>query len=647
MKAQSFSTKKCLMGYALVCLCHSLCVQGQSVFHALSPENNTLQLRTNITSSDTISLDGLGSIYSFSIDATIHQPQEASFARIVLEDKDGHDYLVAESDWFRFDTTTVSLNHYCEETAILNGITPSCLKCYVTGGVTVALRGIYSSDQIDTRNIDRFAETTKRIKDEQVKDIVSRINSYNTKYGRLWRAAVTEISLLHYNEKKCFEEAGNGDSYLNNIQYYSGGLFEVGTPRAYTDTIVSPYVPSFDWRNRHGKCWLTPAKKQRNSQYCTAFAAVGMLESNLLLHYKYEENDTSAIDLSEQYVASYGGVSYTGGGSNSQVVRFLKTDGTIDDASMPFVNNANYTPPAIRPEGNEHVYLYDYDMIDLINIPTPIDTIKKYLIQRGPGVCGYQTATPYTHNRIGGHAMTLAGYGTIAPNTAYSFFYGISPNVQPDTIFHEGDSIIGHTYWIYKQSRGPSWGHNGYLYIIYYNDDPWYMNKEAYFPKGRPRSNVSRPILCEDLDGDGYVNRGIDLIPPDIAVWAQSDGDDSDPTIGHMNEYGYCEQLSANHPTYEYIYNDSTLTTFVSNSNYIGVLRGAMVTLQTQPNYANGTKILLDYDATLVIDGFTVNFDFLQPYPGSKIVLINGAKIQKPFATPLGVKFVINNGSIE
>ena len=646
MNARFYYCKKILIGCTLIFLCHSAYAQSQSVFRALSPEDNTQQLRTTFTSSDTIPLEGLGNIYSLSIDATIQQPKESSFTRIVLEDKDGHDYLVAESNWFRFDTTNVCLDHYCEETAALNGITPAYLKCYMSGDASLTLMGINSSNQAYSRNDSSYKETKEHVKEEQVKAIVDKINSYNIRHGRLWRAAVTESSLLSFDEKKNFYEEGSCDSYLNNMQYYSGGLFEIGTPRAYTDTIVSPYVPSFDWRNRHGKCWLTPAKSQGNSDYCTAFAAVGMLESNLLLHYKYDVNDTSAIDLSEQYVASYVPIYFHGGICDIELpVKFLRTDGTIDEASLLF-HNYPYMPDSI-PTENEHVYLNDYDKIDLMNIVTPIDTLKKYLINNGPGFCGYQTATPYTHQRKGGHAMTLAGYGTIAPNTAYTFFYGISPSLQPDTVFHEGDSIIGHTYWIYKQSRGPSWGHNGYMYIIYYNDDPWYMNEYAFFPKGKPISNVNRPILCEDLDGDGYVNWGVDLISPGIAVWAQSDGDDSDPTIGHMNEYGYCEQLPADHPTYEYIYNDSTLTTFVSNSNYIGILRGATVTLQTQPTYANGTKILLDYGATLVIDGFTVNFDFLQPYPGSKIVLINGAKIQKPFSTPLGVKFVINNGSIE
>ena len=171
------------------------------------------------------------------------------------------------------------------------------------------------------------------------------------------------------------------------------------------------------------------------------------------------------------------------------------------------------------------------------------------------------------------------------------------------------------------------------------------MNGYAFFPKGKPTSNVSRPILCEDLDGDGYFNWGVGS--PHIPIWAQSDGDDSDPSKGNMNEFGYCEDLPSNHPTYEYISNDSTLTTFECGSNYLGIIHCATVTLQSQPTFTNGTKVLLDKGATLIIDGFTVNFDFLQPYPGSKIILINGAKVSKPFTVPLGVKFVINNGSIE
>ena len=98
---------------------------------------------------------------------------------------------------------------------------------------------------------------------------------------------------------------------------------------------------------------------------------------------------------------------------------------------------------------------------------------------------------------------------------------------------------------------------------------------------------------------------------------------------------------------HEYIYNDSTLINFESSSNYIGVLRGATLTLQVQPSFENGTKILLDRGTTLIINGFTANLDFLHPYPGCKIILRNGAKIKKPFSTPIGVEFVIEDGTIE
>lgn len=642
MNARFYYYKRRLIGCALIILCHSAYAQGQSVFRALFPENYTQQLRTTFTSSDTIPLDGLSDIYSLSIDATIYQPQEASFARIVLEDKNGHDYLVAESNWFRFDSTIVTLDHYCEETAILNSITPSCLKCYVTGDATVTLTSINSSNHADTRNADSFAENTKRIKDEQVKDIVDRINSYNTKHGRLWRAAVTEISSLPYNEKRNIYEEGSSDSYLNNIQYYSGGLYEVGVPRAHAERTISPYVPSFDWRYRHGKNWLTPVKHQGWSGYCTAFAAVGMLESNMLLHY----NDTCAIDLSEQYVASYAGVDYNDGAARGTPIRFLKTDGTIDDDSMPFVNSEYYTPPSIRPEGEEHVYLNDYKAIYLRN-NLPLDTLKKYIIHNGPGVCGFQCfVTPYTHDkRNGGHSMTLAGYGIIVPDTVYTFCNGDYPTM----CFNENDSVIGHTYWIYKNSWGKGWGHKGYMYVVYYNDDRLYMGSYAYFPKGIPSSNVSHNIICEDEDGDGLFNWGIGSTHPHIPVWApdESDGDDSNPTKGHMNEYGYCEDLPTNHPSYEYICNDSTLTTPENRTKYLGVLRGATVTIQAQQTFSNGTKFLLDNGATLIIDGIIMNGDYIQPYAGSKIILNNGAKILKPFVVPLGVEFVVNKGRIE
>ncbi|MBQ9498574.1 MAG: hypothetical protein IJR56_00490, partial [Bacteroidaceae bacterium] len=135
--------------------------------------------RTQMTASDTIPLQGLGAIYAFSIDATITQPREASFVRIVLEDAEGHDYLVAESDRFRNDTTFVQLSAYCEETARLDGIIPIRLKCYLAGDATLLLAGYHVSDQEPTRGQAANEETDAAIKEAQVQSIVERINEYN------------------------------------------------------------------------------------------------------------------------------------------------------------------------------------------------------------------------------------------------------------------------------------------------------------------------------------------------------------------------------------------------------------------------------------------------------------------------------------
>lgn len=179
-RVHSFIQKYILMS-VLLAVSLTMAAQDRTLFTARAQENQNRQLRYTFITSDTIPLEGFGTIYSLSIDATINQPREASFTRVVLEDKDGHDYLVAESDWFRNDSTTVTLDHYCEETALLDGITPIRLKCYVAGNAVLSLNGIHFSDQPATRKDGKPIETVKNMKEAQVKNIVERINTYNKK----------------------------------------------------------------------------------------------------------------------------------------------------------------------------------------------------------------------------------------------------------------------------------------------------------------------------------------------------------------------------------------------------------------------------------------------------------------------------------
>ena len=674
MKIQPNFIQKCLFTMALLVPSLLYAQVTKECFKARIQTPVKEVMNVHLTSSDTIPLMHLGTIYALSIDATIEQPREASFVRIVLEDTEGHNYLVAESDWFRNDTTTVQLSEYCEETAQLNGITPLRLKCYLTNA-SLQLTGIHTSSEMPKRGMMTKSER-ESVKTAQVQNVVERINEYNKKHRRLWKAAVTEISLLFYDKKELLYDNEGMNPYLNNMQYYAGGLYEIGTPHVRQRNATSPYVPFFDWRNRHGKNWLTPVKNQQSSGYCTAFAAVGMLESNMLLNYNVIYSDTFELDLSEQYVASYSGIDYDEGAMRWTPIDFLKSDGTIDEGSMPFVNSPNYTPPAIRPQGIEHVWLNEFYEFNLrpiqigfmsesslydINANTPraiprtdldLDTLKKYLITKGPGVCGYQNARPGTHSidnsHKGGHSMTLVGYGTIVPDTSYILFNGILNNIT----FHSGDSIIGHTYWIYKNSWGKSWGHNGYMYIVYYNDDNWYMGEFAYFPKGCPVSNVNHSVNCEDLDGDGYFNWGIGPKPSHCPSWAadEPDGDDSDYTKGPMTPYGFIPDIIPDSLPQTIISTNQTFSSKKYLHGHCTIQSGAELIVQDEIQCYNGVQIIVKNNATLKIDGGVIKNVHLIVEAGGHLIIEDGGEVfcnpSFPFEIPLGALLDVSQGCI-
>lgn len=117
MNYLTYYFQKCFLMAALLAPVTFYAQVTKECFKARLQTPTKAEMNVQLTSSDTISLRQLGTIYALSIDATIEQPREASFVRIVLEDVEGHNYLIAESDRFRNDTTTVNLMEYCEETA--------------------------------------------------------------------------------------------------------------------------------------------------------------------------------------------------------------------------------------------------------------------------------------------------------------------------------------------------------------------------------------------------------------------------------------------------------------------------------------------------------------------------------------------------
>lgn len=631
----------------------SVAQETSKVFRARFEATRNSSVNRLIEKSDTIDLsqylNTLAPIYSLSVDVTIEQPREASFTRIVLEDTEGRDHLVLECDRFRYDQDVVNLREFCQETALLFGIIPKRLKCYVAGNARLTLNAIYVTDQYPQRGLEQIPqkqeEEHKVMRCDQIREIIKNINVYNKLHGLLWRAGETNACRNKYSQNN--EYSGEQDAYMGNIKYYIDGIYNIGEPNENaTVNRTSTYIPDFDWRMRHGRNMMTHVKDQGLSGYCVAFAINGMLESRVNLYF----NQKIDMNLSEQDIvynyarAGYKMIDsiYTQGMNPTLALGLIINYGVLDSVSVPFVDAMMHTIPS-RPYGNECVSISNKS-IKYVSSSNDIDDIKSIIIQNGPVVSGFGTSSNW-------HALTLVGYHTIkAGDTISQVKIPSEGGLFDPIVVPSGSSFIGDVYWVMKDSYGLNepGRHDGYMYI-WFKSYTRMSNVDYTTSPIICRNYTNSDIVCEDSDGDGYFNWGINPTKPShCPAWASdlSDGDDSDRTKGHMNAYGYCDELSSNLLGYQYVYNDTTLLSTKNWNSYLGIISGATVTIQAQQTFSSGTKLLLDNGATLILKGTVISGNSIQPYPGSKIILNNGAVISKPFEIPLGVELVINNGSI-
>lgn len=605
--------------------------QKEASFRPQYASESTQKVERIFTHSDTIPLEDLGELYSLSIDATIHQPREASFTRIVLEDKNGHDYLVAESDWFRNDTTIVNLSDYCEETAMLDGIEPAFLKCYLSDAY-LTIHSI-STAPYKTRRTSN-AISAKDLKRQQVLNIVNRINTYNRKNLKLWKAGATPLALSKYNNRhyKGLEE----DSYINNMIYYEGGIYEMGDMSNIEtrEGISSNYIDSFDFRNRHGRDWLTIAKNQDSSNWCGVFSSVAAVELMTNLYF----NDTINLDLSEQDVANnLNFTSWLNATWPSQALDIIKLLGVIDEHSFPTTYNSL---PSVRPQGIEKIYLRNFETYSRTGLTA--DSIKHLLINKGPIVSGVQ-------NKSHHHAMLLVGYNIVEANKIY--YRGDDGWYTP--ALPEDDYRIGQPYWIFKNSYyGNPMDNNGCMYVFFNDISQHFLGTSCIIsPQMFREGHTDSDIVVEDRDGDGYFNWGIGPKPAHCPAWApdEPDGDDSDATLGPMDEYGYCASIL---PT-DTIFIDSDeqySSGYRHVTKNICIRNNSTLTVSCDLSMNHLAEIRIKSGATLVINGCIRNAN-IKPEVGSTIILNNGGLIvtykDESFKLPVGATMQINEGVIK
>ena len=434
---------------------------------------------------------------------------EEGYARVIIKDNSGQEFLVFSTDSLALDGS-FSFGNVCEETCSvsLNGI----------GSIEVQADGasVYIGSIIIQPAASPTAGTLKTSQAFEETQENAKVKIWNEKIGSEgmhWFAGQNPFSRLSFAEKNRIFKGSLPN--LHGFDYYTGGIFEFG-PAAGAEgdgnsTDLNALPAEWDWRNRHGANWVTPVKNQASCGSCWAFGATGAVELFANLYFNQHLN----FDLSEQELLSCcTNCGSCSGGYPSVALDYFRANGVVDEACFPYeasdVNCNKCSQPAeqIKTGGYSSVSTY-YGK----------DALKRAIIEKG-AISG--TLPGWSH------AMNLVGYDTIMEGDVIrDGVTGAMKTILP------GDPLIGETSWIYKNSWGSSWGEAGYARVFFSDEN--FSRQSNDFVKGPVTSLVnSYEILCEDKDGDGYYNWGISMErPAGCSGWyLQKDCDDSNASIG-------------------------------------------------------------------------------------------------------------------
>jgi len=262
--------------------------------------------------------------------------------------------------------------------------------------------------------------------------------------------------------------------------------------------VLEELPESFDWRDHRGEDWTTPARNQGPCGACWAFVAIGIVEAQFNI---FANNPHLDLDLSEQELVSFHGDSGCGGGSEMEALGYIRENGIVDEACLPYrADDAQY--PFCGDADERRQWIQDALRIEGGKPMTP-EEIKSALITKGPvgiligakvrndfkfyagGIYEPTDAEP----SLGAHSLLLVGYD-------------------------DGDGC-----WVIKNSWGRQWGEDGFARLRYGICD---VEQNGYL-RGAEVSSFN----LKDSDRDGFF---------DVATGGD-DCDDSDPNVHAGREY--------------------------------------------------------------------------------------------------------------
>jgi PKD repeat protein len=497
------------------------------VFSPSTPSSVFKAINQTLAANGSINISQVGTISQLAISGSIALASDKGYVRVVMVTTSGEEYLVLETNPLLAKGKRLVLDEYCEETQKLANVSPSLLKIEITDA-SLTLASISVSGPTAAAATSATVASSSDLEAQFAEKLLA-VRFSIKQSGLHWVAGDTPIARKTYAEKKQF--FGGTVPNLGGLEYYIGGIFEFpsSTESASTSAaalatgVVSPYVPDFSWRNRHGQNWLTSARQQGGCGAGWVFAATGATELMANLYF----NRHLDLDLSEQECLSCMNGGSCGGGYVEPILDYITQNGVFEEACFPYTasnqvcSNACSNPAENIKIGGRTQFTNDSE-----------DTVKSWILQ------GAATIGPAGTWQL----LTLAGYRTLKVGDTF-FIRDSSGNFQWITITAADTNLIGKTVWEMKNSWGTAWGDNGYFFALSDLNNIWGTNR-LLSPVTRS-GHTDAEIACVDADGDGYYAWGIGPKPAQCPASspAQPDGDDSDKCKGPMDQYGYVTNL--------------------------------------------------------------------------------------------------------
>jgi PKD repeat protein len=527
----------------------------------------------------------VSTIFGLAMKVDITFNDENSLVRIILVDKSNNEFLVYETYPLLETKKSFSIDNLCEETGILDAVKPQSLRIEVTDA-TVSVKSITYSTGID--NAVDFQKEKKEKKNLQNNRKIQQINNSIKAKGLAWVAGNTSVAELTYSEKK---KLYGQSTFPAGFEYYIGGIVQSGDGLNLKSATASSVVENWDWRNRHGKNWITSVKDQSGCGSCWAFAAAGATEAQVNLFY----NQLLNMNLSEQDLLSCSGAGSCSGGYPSIALDYIKNTGIVNEEAFPYsATNQVCTNKSSSPTDQIKIG----GRIDFGSTVYPVseDNLKKMLIKYGPLSGGLLNMS---------HAMTLVGWQVVKEGDR--FMYVDNDLVMRWYTVPSGSTLIGKTVWIFKNSWGV-WGDGGYAYFeTSISNIAW--THAIVGPVQSLKQNYT--VQCVDKDGDGYYWWGLGAKPtncPDCP--STPDGDDSDATLGPIDANGNFVSISTS-PVADFSSNTNTLTangsvnfSDISTNNpnsWSWTFEGGTPATSTDANPVVTYKTAGKYDVALVV----------------------------------------------